>query len=187
MTSKQITTIVRDYVKSTSKNDYLEWMTHVNEELATYRGFLGLEVVPPKEVEKSQILEYHIIFRFNTFEDLKNWQQSDFLNKRLKEVSQYLHSTADIQHIDGMELWYDMSDQKTSNQKPLYWKQVIVTVFTVYPLILLADLLLNLFFPMRSLKPEIAIFFTVVVVGSSMVYPVMPFITKLVGQWLHRK
>lgn len=76
---------------------------------------------------------------------------------------------------------------KVKTQKPPYWKQVLVTIFTVYPLILGADWFLNLFFPMQVLKPEVAIFFTVVVVASLMAYPVMPFITKHIGSWLHKK
>ena len=86
-----------------------------------------------------------------------------------------------------MELWYNMPDEKAKAQKPLFWKQIFVTIFTVYPLILGADWFLRLFFPMNLLKPQMAIFFTVVVVAALMVYPVMPFVTKQFGSWLHRK
>ncbi len=72
-------------------------------------------------------------------------------------------------------------------QQPIYWKQVLVTTFTVYPLILAASWFLNLLFPMQVLKPEVAIFFTVAVVASVMVFPIMPLITKLLGSWLHKK
>lgn len=72
-------------------------------------------------------------------------------------------------------------------QKPIYWKQVLVTTFTVYPLILAASWFLNLLFPMKALKPEVAIFFSVVTVASLMVFPVMPFITKYMGSWMRKK
>ena len=70
--------------------------------------------------------------------------------------------------------------------KPPFWKQVFVTIITVYPLILGAELFLNFLFPMHLLEPKISIFFIVVIVATLMVYPVMPFVNKLLGNWLKR-
>ena len=73
-------------------------------------------------------------------------------------------------------------------QTPVYWKQVLITTLAVYPLLLAAGGFLKLIFPMEALKPEVAIFFTVVVVASLMVFPVMPFIMKyVVGPWMHKR
>lgn len=82
-----------------------------------------------------------------------------------------------------MGLWYAMNNEQAEVPPPLFWKQVLVTIFTVYPLILLADLLLNLLFPMRLLPPQLAIFFTVIL----MVKPVMPWVTRILGDWLHKR
>lgn len=79
----------------------------------------------------------------------------------------------------------NMSSAKT--QSPVYWKQVLITTLAVYPLLIAAGWFLKLIFPMEELKPEIAIFFTVVVVASLMVFPVMPFIMKYVGAWMHKR
>ena len=76
---------------------------------------------------------------------------------------------------------------QAKTQQPVYWKQVIVTTFTVYPLILASDWFLKSLFPMKIFEPEVAILFTVALVASLMVFPVMPFITKLLGSWLHKK
>ena len=72
-------------------------------------------------------------------------------------------------------------------QNPIYWKQVLVTTFTVYPLLLTASWFIKSVFPMHLLRPEIAMFFTVAVVASLMVFPVLPFITKVAGPWMRRK
>ncbi|PWJ45014.1 hypothetical protein [Sediminitomix flava] len=78
-----------------------------------------------------------------------------------------------------------MNQHKTSQAKsPSYWKQVLVTIFTVYPLILIADWILTLFLPMRSFPPQFSVFLTVVVVASLMVYPVMPWVKRLLGNWM---
>ncbi len=78
-------------------------------------------------------------------------------------------------------------ESQMKTQKPIYWKQVLVTTFTVYPLLMGIQWLLNLLFPMQLLKTEIAIFLAVAMVASLMVFPVMPFIMKRLGPWLHKK
>jgi len=184
---KSVTAIVNDQVKKSYLKEYEEWLKSVHERLATFQGFLGLEVSLPKFPLDKEYLDYHIIFRFDQFDNLLKWEQSDFLKDRLELVSEFIHSKTNVQYLQGMELWYNMSKEKAKNQRPLFWKQVLVTIFTVYPLILGADLFLNLFFPMHLLKPQIAIFFTVLIVATLMVYPVMPFVTKHIGSWLHKK
>lgn len=186
MNDKSLTAIVKDQVKQSHLADYKKWLRTVHEKLASFKGFLGLEVVPPDTNSRQEKVIYHIIFRFDNYENLQKWEQSAFLAQRLNEASPFLHSSAHIQYIEGMELWYDMNSQQVNVQRPLFWKQVLVTIFTVYPLILGADFLLNLFFPLRSLPPQLSVFFTVIVVASLMVKPVMPFITRLMRNWLHR-
>ncbi len=76
---------------------------------------------------------------------------------------------------------------KTNSSKPVYWKQVLVTIFTVYPLILGADLLLTKLFPMKLLSPALTIFYTVIIVAALMVYPVMPVVKRLLGNWINKR
>ncbi len=85
-----------------------------------------------------------------------------------------------------------MKSQKTNNseikiQRPVYWKQVLITTLTVYPLLMGATWILKSVFPMQELKQEVSIFFTVAMVASLMVFPVMPLMMKLLGSWLNKK
>ena len=71
--------------------------------------------------------------------------------------------------------------------KPIYWKQVLVTTFTVYPLLMAIQWLLKLLFPMQLIYPALAILIAVAVVASLMVFPVMPLVMKVIGPWMHKK
>lgn len=73
-----------------------------------------------------------------------------------------------------------MSDQ----EKPSFWKSILVNTAIVYPLILLSEIILNLFLPMEDLHPKLGIFLSVVIVVVLMAWPVMPFVNKLLGNWL---
>ena len=71
--------------------------------------------------------------------------------------------------------------------KPIYWKQVLVTTFTVYPLLMATQWLLKLLFPMQLVSQEMATLIAVAVVASLMVFPVMPLVMKIIGSWMHKK
>ena len=75
----------------------------------------------------------------------------------------------------------------TTPQKPIYWKQVLITTFTVYPLLMIIQWLLNLLTPMQSVPKELAVLIAVFVVATLMVFPIMPLTMKLVGSWLYKK
>lgn len=80
-----------------------------------------------------------------------------------------------------------VGENKNIGVRPIYWKQVLLSTFTVYPLLLLVSWFLRFLFPMQDLKPEIATFFAVLGVASLMVFPVMPLAMKFLGPWLHEK
>ncbi len=184
---KTVTVIVQNLVKTEHLDRYKNWRNEVNHELASFKGFMGLEVIPPsKGKNHNNILEYHIIFRFDNHPNLKKWQESDYLKLRLKEASEFLDSAVNVQYVDGMELWYDLPKDRPALGKPPYLKQVFVVILTVYPLIIGTGWLLKVFFPMDGLNPSIAIFFNVIIVAALMTYPVMPYVTKLLQPWLYK-
>ena len=183
---KTVTVIVQNLVKTEYLNRYENWRNGVNQELASCKGFMGLEVITPSKGKSySNTLEYHIIFRFDNYANLQKWQEFDFLELKLKEASEFLDSAFNIQFVEGMELWYDLPKDRPVLGKPSYLKQVLVVIFTVYPLIIGTGWLLNVFFPMDGLNPFIAIFFNVIIVAALMTYPVMPYVTKLLQPWLY--
>ncbi|NOR27279.1 MAG: hypothetical protein GQ540_01990 [Lutibacter sp.] len=78
-------------------------------------------------------------------------------------------------------------NSQTKPQKPIYWKHVLITTFTVYPLLMIIQWVLNLISPMQRVPRELAVLIAVFAVASLMVFPVMPLTMKLVGSWLYKK
>ncbi len=76
---------------------------------------------------------------------------------------------------------------QTKLQRPIYWKQVLITTFTVYPLLILIQWFLSLLSPMQSVPKELTVLIAVFAVASLMVFPVMPLTMKLLGSWLYKK
>lgn len=76
---------------------------------------------------------------------------------------------------------------KNDKQQPVYWKLVILTIGTVYPLIMGCDYILALLFPIHELPPYLSIFITVIPVAALMTYPVMPISMRILDGWLYKK
>lgn len=81
-------------------------------------------------------------------------------------------------------LIYTMEDKPV---KQSFWKNVVITTATVYPLILLSEIILGLCLPMEEVHPKMAIFLSVVIVAALMAWPVMPLVQKYLGEWLKVK
>lgn len=75
---------------------------------------------------------------------------------------------------------------KTKPQRPIYWKQVLITTFTVYPLLMIIQWLLSLLSPMQNVPKELTVLIAVFAVASLMVFPIMPLTMKLLGSWLYK-
>ncbi|WP_456437725.1 hypothetical protein [Psychroserpens sp.] len=70
---------------------------------------------------------------------------------------------------------------KTKPQRSIYWKQVLITTFTVYPLLMIIQWLLNSLSPMQNVPKELAVLIAVFAVASLMVFPVIPLTMKLLS------
>ncbi|PSN11398.1 antibiotic biosynthesis monooxygenase, partial [filamentous cyanobacterium CCT1] len=65
------------------------------------------------------------------------------------------------------------------------YKQVVLGVLAVYPLILLANTLLG---PLLvGLPPLLALLISVIFVSALLTYPVLPWLSKGLGFWLYPK
>jgi antibiotic biosynthesis monooxygenase (ABM) superfamily enzyme len=60
---------------------------------------------------------------------------------------------------------------------------VILGVLAVYPLILLANWLLDPF--LKGFHPLVSLFISVLFVSALLTYPVMPWLTRLLNFWLY--
>jgi len=69
-------------------------------------------------------------------------------------------------------------------KKPAFWKSIVVNTAIVYPLILISEIILDLILPMETVHPKLGIFLSVVIVVILMAWPVMPFVNRILGDWI---
>ncbi len=96
-----------------------------------------------------------------------------------------LVSDSFVQVCEGLELWFDRPTTTRDLKEPPLWKQVIIGVVCVYPLVLLLNWGLG---PVtQGIPKELAVLINVIILSTLLTYPVMPWVTRLLRAWLYPK
>ena len=180
--NEPVTMMFTDRVKREKIDEYEVWSTGALGDAKQFTGFLGADVIRPEE---SGLQEYITLVRFNSCINLKAWRESSSLASWHKKLPELLIVDPHHQEASGLELWFDRPDTPQSLKEPPFWKQVVIGVICVYPLVLLQNWLLG---PVLDGFPkEIAFLINVVILSSLLTYPVMPWVTRLLRAWLYPK
>lgn len=178
--SKQVTIIARHNVHAGKESLFEGWLGGIQKACQTFNGFVGTETI--KRVDAKE-LHYVCIFRFDNFQNLEKWMESTDRSEWLSKSTEFSDAGPEYEHYQqhGLDIWFT-EPRKTGNGKPVFWKQVALGVMTVYPLILLLNVLLS---PISNHLPfKVSLLLTVVALSALLTWPVMPYASKLLGNWL---
>ncbi|MBI4780429.1 MAG: antibiotic biosynthesis monooxygenase [Oscillatoriophycideae cyanobacterium NC_groundwater_1537_Pr4_S-0.65um_50_18] len=179
--SEPITLVISEVVQPDRIQEYEDWTRGINHAAQQFEGFLGVEVIRPRD---HIYPEYVVIVKFDNYVHLRIWLTSS-LYRQWMAKSRYLISKRSHQQLpNGIELWFTLpTDSSPTSSQPAYYKKVILGVLAVYPLILLANVLLN---PILSGLPSLlGLLISVTFVSALLTYPVMPWLTKILRSWLY--
>ena len=180
--NEPVTMMFTESVKLGKTSEYETWSEGVLGGAKEFKGYLGSDVIRPEE---SSLQEYITLVRFDTCLNLKAWRESVSLADWQKKLPEMLIGSPHKQEASGLDLWFNRPNTPQKLKEPPFWKQVIIGVICVYPLVMLLNWLLGP--PMNAFPREIAILVNVVILSSLLTYPVMPWITRLLRVWLYPK
>ncbi len=181
--NEQVTVIVRHNVRPEKETTFENWLAGIEKACRSFTGFMGTEVIKPVDAKK---LHYVCIYRFDNYQNLEQWMESDDRAEWVSKSKQFSDIKPEYEHFQqhGLDIWFTQPS-KTGGGKPAFWKQVVLGVMTVYPLILILNVLLS---PITNHLPlKVSLLLTVVVLSALLTWPVMPYASKLLGNWLRPK
>lgn len=179
--SDPITLVISEVVKPDCIQEYERWVKEVNQAARQFAGFRGVEVIRPRDRAHA---EYVVIVKFDHYEQLKAWLTSAVYQQWVENVRHLFVSRSSQQLPDGLELWFTLpANSDPPLPQPAYYKMVILGVLGVYPLILLADVLLKPI--VKGLPPLLALLLSVILVSALLTYPVLPWLTQALSFWLY--
>jgi len=176
-----VTVIISRRVKPGRVQEFEEWTSGISREVSNFKGYYGVNVIPPSDPSN---LDYVVIFRFNSYKNLKRWEDSSIRSEWIERVRDLTEGDSDVRKLTGWEYWFRVPNKPLTPPPPRY-KMVIVTFIALFPTILLVSFVLN---PLLGTLPEL-LRLAIAIIGTMilMTYWIMPLMTRLLALWLYDK
>jgi len=116
---------------------YRDWVDRIRQVEARFLGYQGLELQPPIPGLQD---DWVSLLRFDTAEHLNAWLESDARRTALKEVEPFIDQR-ERQVATAFSGWFTFGD--APGQVPPSWKQSMIVLLTLYPIVMLELLFLN--------------------------------------------
>ncbi|OLL71984.1 putative membrane protein [Pseudonocardia sp. Ae168_Ps1] len=130
--------------------------------------------------------EWHMLARFDSHESLARWEAAPERRWWLGSA-QGLAEMTRSERRTGIEGWFDEAEKVETagppQPTPPRWKQATTIWLVFFPMNLLATVTLGALLADWHVVPRIAV--TTIVLTPIMVYLVLPWITRVLGWWLH--
>ena len=171
-----VTAVITRQIVAGRKPDYLAWVHEVEHVLNQFPGHQG---VTYKVLGEGP--ECHVIFRFDTVEHLRGWEESAQRKHWTEKLDGIVEGEARVDRLTGLEFLF------RNQLHPKAHKMVLVLATVIFSL----SLILNP--PFSQLKyslpvvPDLAWLLVQIVLQISLLtYAIMPGITRLLVTWLAR-
>jgi antibiotic biosynthesis monooxygenase (ABM) superfamily enzyme len=177
------TVLISHRVLDGQRASYENWLDEISAACKTQPGYLDTQVIRPIA---SLTDTYTVIIRFASHEHMKLWMHSLERKQFIGKVRPILASDDDYKVHSGLEFLF--APEEANDKVPTRWKQFLVTWSVVYPLVLLAPMIVNPLMRQVGLpdNPYLSTLFVTCMVVLLLVYLVMPHYTKLVHKWLYK-
>ena len=172
----RVSVVVRRRVKEGCESAYEELLKGLLADAEKFDGYRGSEVIRPVSTQD----EYDIRVDFDSNDALRAWVNS---KERLRwlDAMKMLADEPQISVLSGLETWFTVPAQKHTGPPPRH-KMVVLTWMAIYPSVLVYSLFLEQV--PYALHPVVSLFFVTVMVVPTVVYILLPRLTRLFESWL---
>ena len=185
MTEKEnkrpVTVITKCKIRPGREKEFEAVYADFIKKTAELPGYLGVDVIRPFDHSRP---EYIFILKFDSSENLKNWNESSAWRECLEKTRSLAREDLHIVHkVGGLEYWLKPPERPSCFSPPRY-KMAIITISVAFPLAVILQYGLAPF--IGKLNMILQIFITIVIFIFVMVYLLMPIATKLFSPWLFK-
>jgi uncharacterized protein len=156
---------------------FQEWRHRIMEDVRKQKGFLGTESFDALDCT---VPEFIVVVRFDNRTDLDAWLNSPIHQAYMVEVRRIVDHVSLRRIGSGFEGWFDVS---ANSAPPAKWRQALVILSALFPVIMVFRHLLAGLFNIVPLPVAFLILLTLDL--AFLTYIVMPRYTRLMNFWLH--
>jgi antibiotic biosynthesis monooxygenase (ABM) superfamily enzyme len=178
-----VTVNVKIKAKKGRIDEFEEWLDGIIHESMKFEGHMGVNINRPLDPSNH---EYIIIVRFNSYQNLAKWENSEMQRKWIEKGKDVIEDEPTVAKQPGLEFWFTPLFGNTATAlEPSRYKMAIVTGAVIFVII-------NTFFPLiqnstAGLPDLLQALILVVILTLLMTYVIMPTITWLLRPWLSKK
>lgn len=155
--------------------DFEEWSEGLTRVASGFQGFLGAGMLRPSHVGDP----WHVIFRFDSAENLRRWEESAQRIAHLAE-GEHLFDSMDTHRVSGLETWFSLPGRTAP--APPKWKMFLVSGTGIF---LLNVTLVTLYgWAVQSWPRILATLVISYPVTALMTWLVMPYLARWLARWL---
>ena len=183
-----VTLVVTRRAKAGKTEEFERWLDDIIHEAMKFEGHLGVNIIRPPNLSSP---EYVIILRFDNFENLAKWENSEIRKKWIESGKDVLEGKAKVEKQTGLEFWFTPVIDNVSTaieerqQQPPRYKMAIVVTGIIF--ILSSILIPQVEQATVGLPILLSTFVGVAIMVLLMTYVVMPSVTRLLRPWLLKK
>jgi len=173
--------MISNRVKPGREQEYEKWLSGISQKAMMFEGHLGRNILRPASGSNQ---EYAVIFSFNSYENLKRWEESAIRAEWVQRAADFTTGNPGIKRVSGLEYWFTLPECPLETP-PARYKMVIVTFIALFPLVNLVGMTLN---PLiGDFHRFICLGIEVMIIVVLMDFFAMPLIIRLFSGWLHRE
>jgi uncharacterized protein len=182
-----VTLVVTRRAKAGKTEEFERWLDDFIHEAMKFEGHLGVNIIRPPNISSP---EYVIILRFDNFENLAKWENSEIRKKWIERGKAVLEGKAKVVKQTGLEFWFtpvidNVSTAIEEQQQPPRYKMAIVVTGIIF--ILSSILIPQVEQATVGLPILLSTFVGVAIMVLLMTYVIMPSVTRLLRPWLLKK
>lgn len=171
-----VTEIITVSVKPGKEEAYREWVDRIRQMEARFPGYKGLQLQPPIPGLQE---DWVSLLRFDTSEHLNAWLESDARRAALREVESFVDQR-EQQVATAFSGWFTFAD--SPGRVPSNWKQAMVVLLTLFPVVMLELLYLSPL--LQSLNLAVATFIGNLLSVAALTWLLVPWANRAFGWWL---
>jgi antibiotic biosynthesis monooxygenase (ABM) superfamily enzyme len=176
--NESVTVVVTRKVKRGRESEYEDWLRRLLEESKSMKGYLGATIQKPAPGST----EYTSVFRFDTVDNLRKFEESQLRSRYLREVVDYVEADAIWKKFTGLEFWFS-PPKGTVIPQPSRFRMSLVMITVVFGLVLSIGQLVGMV--AVEVPSYIRLFVTISIEIFLMTYILMPRITRLLAKWIY--
>jgi antibiotic biosynthesis monooxygenase (ABM) superfamily enzyme len=177
-TDETVTVVVTRKVKRGHESQYEDWLRRLLNESKSLKGYIGSTIQRPP----SGSTEYTSIFRFDTVDNLRKFEESELRSRYLREAVDYVDADAVWKKYTGLEFWFSPPKGAIIPQ-PSRLRIALVTLAVVFGLVVSIGQLVNI--AAGEVPSYVRLFVTISIEIFLMTYVLMPRITRLLSKWIY--